>query len=197
MKSIVGTALLGLFLASGLPALADSALDSTAATGKLGGFGHSDWQGTQNNYNQSNTFGWNGGHHELAPQGWADYTNTQGAAAPNGPRLTGSPSFASGPWGQSGAVTSAPFAGTNIAPGNMALRQVGRVTLPPTQLTSFVKDSGMNDAIYGDEGTDDKPPVDNFTEEHRIEAGMGMNVGLTTGHKCSTIDCPPAWGYPQ
>jgi hypothetical protein len=92
-------------------------------------------------------------------------------------------------------VTAAPFQGTPIAPGSFAARQMGLIVLPPTQLTSLVRDSGMNDAIYGDEGTDGLPPYYGFDESHRIEQGMlGSGVGLTTGHRS---DAPEAWGYPQ
>jgi hypothetical protein len=72
---------------------------------------------------------------------------------------------------------------------------MGLIVLPPTQLSSFVLDSGMNDAIYGDEGTDGAPPYEGFDESHRLINGMlGTDIGLTTGHPS---DAPSAWGYPQ
>jgi hypothetical protein len=70
----------------------------------------------------------------------------------------------------------------------MAAQQTGGV-LPPTQMTSFVADSGYNDFIYGDEGTDGPPPYDDFGY-----IGDGMSGGLTTGHPSGA---PSAWGYPQ
>lgn len=192
VKRVINTAVLSLLLLGSVQSvIAQSAVNSGANPGTQGGFGHSSWRSTQTpfDYNQASS----PGHSSLAPQGWADYTNNQGAAAPNGPLLFGTPSSGAGPLGQSGAPTSAPFQGTYAAPGNFALRQIGRGTLPPTQLTSLVRDSGMNDAIYGDEGTDGPPPYYGFDESHRIERGMGGS-GLTTGHKS---DAPEAWGYPQ
>jgi hypothetical protein len=196
MKRVINAAIISLLLVNAVPALAQGALNSKANTGKMGGFGHSSWRGTETpfDYNQVPTSGYNGGVSALAPQGWADYTNNQGAASPNGPLLYGTPSFAAGPFGQSGAATGAPFAGTFAAPANMALRQIGRGTLPPTRLTSFIQDSGMSEAIYGDEGTDGPPPFEGFDESHRIERGMVTSGELTTGHKS---DAPSAWGYPQ
>lgn len=191
VKRVINTALVSMLLVSAIPAMAQNALNSTANTGTQGGFGHSSWRGTETpwDYNQISS----PGHSSLAPQGWADITNTQGAAAPNGPILFGTPGFAAGPGGQSGAPTSAPFQGTYAAPGNFALRQIGRGTLPPTRLESFVRMSGMSDAIYGDEGADGLPPYFGFDQSHRIERGLG-GTGLTTGHKS---DAPEAWGYPQ
>jgi len=66
--------------------------------------------------------------------------------------------------------------------------------LPPCQLDSFVRSAGsMADLIYGDEGTDGLPPYCNFTNIHRIDAGIfgDTRTGLTTGHR-STL--PSAWG---
>ena len=190
VKRAIQTALVSMLFVGALPAMAQSALNSTASPGTQGGFGHSDWKGTQTpfNYNQLSS----PGHSQLAPQGWADTTNAQGAGSPNGPLLFGTPGFAAGPGGQSGAATAAPFQGTYAAPGSYALRQIGRGTLPPTQLTSLVQDSGMSDAIYGDEGTDGIPPYFGFDESHRIINGLPGT--LTTGHQS---DAPSAWGYPQ
>ena len=192
VKRVINTALAGIFLLAAVPvAYGQSALNSGANPGTQGGFGHSSWRGTETpfDYNQISS----PGHGALAPQGWADITNSQGAGAPNGPLLFGTPGRGAGPGGQSGAATAAPFQGTFAAPGSFALRQMGRGTLPPTQLTSLVRDSGMSDAIYGDEGTDGPPPYFGFDESHRFERGLGGS-GLTTGHKS---DAPEAWGYPQ
>jgi hypothetical protein len=65
--------------------------------------------------------------------------------------------------------------------------------LPPTSLDSFVANSGYNDAIYGDEGTDGLPPYYGFDASHRINAGItGQSAaGLTTGHSSYL---PDAWG---
>lgn len=170
--------------------MAQDAFNTTADPGTQGGYGHSDWRFTETTWDYQHVS--SRGNAEKAPQGWADTTAKQ-TGGPNGPHLRGMPSALAGPWGPSGAATSAPFQGTPLAPGNFALRQIGSVVLPPTELTSFVRDSGMSDAIYGDEGTNDIPPYDGFDESHRIEAGMFGN-GLTTGHRA---DVPSAWGYPQ
>jgi hypothetical protein len=65
-------------------------------------------------------------------------------------------------------------------------------SLPPTNLDSFVYQSGYSDAIYGDESTG-LPPYYGFTADHRINAGItGQNAaGLTTGHGSFM---PDAWG---
>jgi hypothetical protein len=65
--------------------------------------------------------------------------------------------------------------------------------LPPTNLDSFVYQSGYNTNIYGDEGTTDIPPLDSFQKQNRINAGInGQNAaGLTTGHGSYM---PDAWG---
>lgn len=89
-----------------------------------------------------------------------------------------------------GASTGAPLLGSFIAPGNLALQNQKLRRLPETRLDSFVKSSGYNDFIYGDEGTDGPPPYSNFGY---IEQGI-WSSGLTTGHKS---DAPSAWGYPQ
>ncbi len=191
MKTAITTALICSLFAVCIPADAQSALNSTANTGKQGGQSNGRSTQTNRDYRQVSS----PGHHRTAAQGQTRYTSRQGAFSPNGPRLWGTPSVIAGPWGQSGAVTGAPFAGTPIAPGNFAARQMGLIVLPPTQLTSLVRDSGMNDAIYGDEGTNGLPPYNGFDESHRIEAGMmGTGAGLTTGHRS---DAPEAWGYPQ
>jgi hypothetical protein len=57
--------------------------------------------------------------------------------------------------------------------------------LPQTSMDSFVYEAkGQADAIYGDEGDVGLPPYDEYTKEHRINAGIfdRRNAGLTTGH---------------
>ena len=179
VKRVINTALLSMLLISAIPATAQNALQSSGATGNIV---NSDFKGTENNYTP---VGQNSG-----DKGWANTTSTQGAGAPNGPNLPGTPGYASGPWGMSGAPTSAPFQGTYFAPANLALRNQGQYSLPRTQLDSFVQNSGYNPMIYGDEGTDGPPPFDNFLY---INDGISSG-GLTTGHKS---DAPSAWGYPQ
>jgi hypothetical protein len=66
--------------------------------------------------------------------------------------------------------------------------------LPPTSMDSFVLNAGAQaELIYGDEGVTDPPPYDDFTKEHRINAGIfGVrDLGLTTGHGSFM---PDAWG---
>ena len=64
--------------------------------------------------------------------------------------------------------------------------QVNANGLPPTTLDSFVKTSGGNTYIYGDEGTGlfGPPPINGLTEANAINAGIvGINnKGLTTDH---------------
>lgn len=86
--------------------------------------------------------------------------------------------------------SSCPTKGSYAAPGNFALRQMGKKTLPPTRLNSFVRQGG--EAVFGDEGIG-LPPFQSFTEEHRIERAMERNPDLTTGHK---MDGPSAWDFP-
>jgi hypothetical protein len=62
--------------------------------------------------------------------------------------------------------------------------------LPPTRLDSLVYQSGLNFTIYGDEGVDDKPPLDDFSY---IDSGITSGQ-LTTGHRDGSL--PSAWGYP-
>lgn len=190
-KFFLSVQLAGILVLCSLPAFAQSqpqsALNSTASYGTQGGWGHSSWRGTETPWDYQQLAA--PGQAPLAPQGWADITNTQGASSPNGPLLFGTPSFAAGPGGSSGAPTSAPFQGTFTAPGNFALRQQGRKTLPPTQLTSIIRDSGYSDTTYGDEGTCGPPPYSNFTT---IDGGL--SGGMSTGHRS---DAPSAWGYPQ
>jgi len=81
---------------------------------------------------------------------------------------------------------------------NSVLSQVtnalsGRANLPPTNLDSFVFQSGMNPEIYGDEGDINIPPLFSFQKQNRINAGInGVDAaGLTTGHGSFM---PDAWG---
>jgi len=70
----------------------------------------------------------------------------------------------------------------------------GRNGLPPCNLDSFVYEAaGMADLIYGDEGTEGPPPFEEFTKEHRIQAGIWGRraAGITTGHGSYL---PDAWG---
>ncbi len=163
------------------------ALNSGASPGTQGGYGHSSWRFTETpwDYQQVDS----PGHAGIAPQGWANTTLPQGAGSPNGPKLFGTSGKNAGPFGQSGAATAAPFQGTYFAPGSFALRQQGRFTLPPTELTSIIRDSGMSFSTYGDEGTNGPPPLSDFTT---IDGGLSDQ--MTTGHQS---DAPSAWGYPQ
>lgn len=65
----------------------------------------------------------------------------------------------------------------------------GRNGLPPTKLDSFVKTSGYNFHIYGDEGVT-LPPMFEFTPASRIQRG-NLSNGLSTGHGSSLA---PGWG---
>ena len=65
----------------------------------------------------------------------------------------------------------------------------GRNGLPPTKLDSFVKTSGYNFHIYGDEGVT-LPPMNEFTPASRIIRG-NLSNGLSTGHGSSLA---PGWG---
>lgn len=88
--------------------------------------------------------------------------------------------------------SSAPLKGTYNAPGNLALRQLGRNSLPPTRLTGFVKDGG--NAVFGDEG-ELLPPFLKFEPKHRIERAIEKrSPDLTTNHRIST---PSAWDFPE
>jgi hypothetical protein len=81
-----------------------------------------------------------------------------------------------------------------FAPNAMAQYGDLRNGLPPTSMDSFVYESGANaEMIYGDEGGDDPPPFQNFTQDHRIAAGIYdiRQAGLTTGHG---EYLPDAWG---
>jgi hypothetical protein len=67
--------------------------------------------------------------------------------------------------------------------------------LPPVSTDSFVHEAaGQAELIYGDEGNGfTAPPFNEFTQEHRIEAGItGVRAeGLTDG-KASLL--PNSWG---
>ncbi|MBX9668631.1 MAG: hypothetical protein K2X93_13480 [Candidatus Obscuribacterales bacterium] len=71
---------------------------------------------------------------------------------------------------------------------------LGRNGLPDTRMDSFVNQAGgMKNQIYGDEGSNGKPPFEGFDASHRIERGIngGRRQGLTTGHGSRM---PAAWG---
>ena len=108
--------------------------------------------------------------------------NFEGDSGFTGPQSIGLPQ----------AASSCPMPGGGSAPGNLALKQMGKKTLPPTRLESFVKNSGKSEAIYGDEGVY-LPPFFTFTQDHRIESGMNM-PDITTKHR---IEGPSAWDFPQ
>jgi hypothetical protein len=93
VKSVINTALLGMLLVGGIPAMAQSASQLSATTGNLT---NTDSRTTQINYVET---GQNAG--------------TQGAGASNGPDLISTKSSAAG---SSGAATDAPLPGTSNAP---------------------------------------------------------------------------------
>lgn len=78
-------------------------------------------------------------------------------------------------------------ASMNQAPNN-SQNQTGRSALPKTELSSFVRDSGMRDDIYGMEGQ-----VAN-QKYSSIDSGINGRsaTGLSTGHRA---DVPDIWGY--
>ena len=101
------------------------------------------------------------------PVSQTEHTSTQGAGSPNGP---------------------------NIKTTTMStLDKVygGSLSLPPTVLDSFVQNAGGQAfQIYGDEGTNGPPPLNNF---NYINDGI-KSGGLTTGHQSGL---PSSWDYPQ
>lgn len=127
---------------------------------------------------------------EAALAGWIDGPATAQTAvySPSPSRRT-----SSGNQGLAMAVSSAPMKGTHSAPGNFALRQLGKNSLPPTRLNRFAAQGG--EAVFGGE-TDDSgwPRFYSFTNEHRLERAMEYNPDLTTNHKGGA---PSAWDYPQ
>lgn len=150
-KSCIAAILLA--TVAGSPALAQSALNSTADTGAYGGWDNGPTAGN-----------WNG-----------DSGNT-------GTQFVGLPQ----------ASSSSPMAGGGSAPGNLALKQLGKKSLPPTRLEGFVMNSGKNDAIYGGDGVL-LPKYFTFQMSNRIETGMNM-PDLTTKHR---MNGPSAWDFPQ
>ena len=68
-------------------------------------------------------------------------------------------------------VSSMPYAGSDIAPGNLALRQQKLSKLQRTTLDPLVNG---NDAVFGDEGA----VYQGFTKEHRL-----INVIRLTRHR--------------
>ncbi len=84
--------------------------------------------------------------------------------------------------------------GVRMIPARRANPGGMRNGLPPTNMDSFVYESGAKAwHIYGDEGVHSIPPFMEFTKEHRIEAGINgrRRKGLTTGHGSHL---PDAWG---
>jgi len=94
----------------------------------------------------------------------------------------------------SGSPVQAQGLPTVLNSGTSLLNQLmsGPANLPPTNLDSFVAQSGYNENIYGDESTG-LPPLFGFTQASRINTGiLGVNnAGLTTGHGSYM---PDAWG---
>lgn len=93
--------------------------------------------------------------------------------------------------GLPGTVTSAPVNGGGNCPGNLALKQLGKNTLPPTKLNNLVRQGG--ESVYGGDGVL-LPKYFTFDTSHRMERGMEQNPDLTTNHK---IGSPSAWDFPQ
>lgn len=96
--------------------------------------------------------------------------------------------------GLSAASSSSPQR-NGSAPGNLALRQLGKRTLPPTRLSGFVRAGG--DAVFGG----DRPLLPfsedrdkGFTVENHLENSMNQFPDLTTNHR---IDSPGEWDFPQ
>ncbi|MBY0547464.1 MAG: hypothetical protein K2W95_09245 [Candidatus Obscuribacterales bacterium] len=96
--------------------------------------------------------------------------------------------------GLSPASSGNPLA-NGSSPGNLALRQLGKRTLPPTRLSGFVKAGG--DAVFGG----DRPLLPfsenrdkGFTTENHLENAMLQCPDLTTNHRISS---PSAWDFPQ
>jgi hypothetical protein len=87
--------------------------------------------------------------------------------------------------------TSAPQRRGGSAPGNLALKQLGKSTLPPTKLNKLVRLGG--ESVFGGDGPV-LPTYDKFTPEHRLERAMEQNPDLTTGHK---LNSPSAWDIPE
>jgi hypothetical protein len=85
--------------------------------------------------------------------------------------------------------SSMPYGRSKVAPANLALRAVGKNVLPPTRLTSFIAESGMDDDIYGHEGD-----IKN-TSYSPISSGFDpqTDAGLTTGHPS---DAPSVYAFP-
>lgn len=87
------------------------------------------------------------------------------------------------------STSSMPIPHSYVAPTNLALKALGRSVLPQTRLTSFIKESGMRDDIYGHDG-DVKNKV-----YSPIGSGFygGTAEGLTTGHQS---DAPSVYYFP-
>lgn len=92
------------------------------------------------------------------------------------------------------ATQGAALPSTAQRPVSPSFGASGRNGLPPTTLDSFVLNAGGNaELIYGDEGAEGLPPYEEFTQMHRINAGIFAvnDAGLTTGHGSLL---PNAWG---
>ncbi len=151
-KSLFATALLVTTMAG--PAFAQSALDSTAATGQMGGWSNGSTNG--------NFFG------------------GAGSTGKQGDKL-----------GLQPTSSSSPMKGGGNAPGNLALKQMGKNSLPPTKLTGFVNRAPQS---FDDEGKNGPPPENSFTDGFRIERAMDSMPDLTTKHR---IGGPSAWDFPN
>ena len=148
------------------------------------------------------------------PAGWSGGSATAGYMDPMAQPIGGGPSpgvsgqgtgriSMSGQPGVSGqGSVGVSSGGVQVGVGISGGVQIGwggqinglRNGLPPTTMDSFVFEAAENaENIYGDEGTDDVPPFEGFTEEHRINAGIfdRRAAGLTTGHGSML---PNAWG---
>jgi hypothetical protein len=119
------------------------------------------------------------------------YTGNAPGLAGSNSQSTGAivPAVTSGGYLPTQFSGSTPLANTSqrlLTPTNPKLG----LGLPPTTLDSFVRDSGFNDAIYGDEGGLFPPSASNFSY---ISTGFDKKSkeGLTTGHGSKL---PSAWG---
>lgn len=107
--------------------------------------------------------------------------NFNGGSGSTGNQNLGLPEVASG----------APLMRGGPAPGNLALKQLGKKTLPPTRLTGFVKRGG--DAVFGGD-RELLPEYFTFQQFNRIEQSMQQMPDLTTKHR---INSPSAWDFPR
>lgn len=141
-------------------------------------------------------------------------TSATGAAPGNlGVHLGGNNTTQNSPFGgASGIVNNLLFGTQGVTGGQYQMTlapkfgsNVGtwRNGLPPTQLDSFVSESGgFAEWIYGDEGTDSIPPISStpgdmtgFSKTSRIQTGISFSEddqGLTTGHVSALPDAAGA-----